>query len=97
MAVLPSMHGSGIASQLLSRAESELHQRKCTRITLDTTEPLLRAMRFYEKHGYRRSGKNQGLLRDAVDRISKSLALKSLRPSSRAGESSSYCLAVSSS
>jgi len=60
MAVLPSMRGSGIASQLLSRAESELHQRKCTRITLDTTEPLLRAMRFYEKHGYRRSGKTKG-------------------------------------
>jgi hypothetical protein len=24
---------------------------------LDTTEPLQRAMGFYEKHGYRRSGK----------------------------------------
>ena len=59
MAVLPAMRGSGIASQLLSRAESELHRCKCTRITLDTTEPLLRAMRFYEKHGYRRTGKTK--------------------------------------
>ncbi|PYT63984.1 MAG: hypothetical protein DMG35_02015 [Acidobacteria bacterium] len=57
MAVLPSLRGSGIAGQLLSHAESELRSRKCTRITLDTTEPLQRAMRFYEKHGYRRSGK----------------------------------------
>jgi ribosomal protein S18 acetylase RimI-like enzyme len=57
MAVLPSLRGSGIAGQLLSHAEEELRFRKCTRITLDTTEPLQRAMRFYEKHGYRRSEK----------------------------------------
>jgi ribosomal protein S18 acetylase RimI-like enzyme len=57
MAVLPSLRGSGIAEQLLSRAESVLRSHQCTRITLDTTEPLQRAMRFYEKYGYRRSGK----------------------------------------
>ena len=57
MAVLPSMRGSGIAAQLLRRAEAELAQFRCARVTLDTTEPLLRAMRFYEKHGYRPSGK----------------------------------------
>ena len=56
MAVLSAWWGTGLARQLLSRAESELHSRKCARITLDTTEPLLRAMSFYEKHGYRRSG-----------------------------------------
>ncbi len=57
MAVLPSWRGSGIARQLLRHGEEELRARKCTRITLDTTEPLQRAMRFYEKRGYRRSGK----------------------------------------
>lgn len=57
MAVLPSMRGSGIAAKLLSHAEAELRSHKCTRVTLDTTEPLERAMRFYEKHAYRRSGK----------------------------------------
>jgi ribosomal protein S18 acetylase RimI-like enzyme len=57
MAVLPSLRGSGIAGQLLRHAEEELRSRKCARITLDTTEPLQRAMGFYEKHGYRRSGK----------------------------------------
>ncbi len=57
MAVLPAWRGTGLASQLLGRAESELRARNCTHITLDTTEPLQHAMRFYEKHGYRRSGK----------------------------------------
>ena len=57
MAVLPSMRGSGIAAQLLNHAESELRRKNVERITLDTTEPLQRAMRFYEKHGYRHSGR----------------------------------------
>ena len=49
--------GVGVAAQLLAAAESELRSRNCRRITLDTTAPLERAIRFYEKHGYRRSGK----------------------------------------
>ena len=57
MAVLPEWLGHGIAQRLLCAAEVELVQQGCSRITLDTTEPLLRAKRFYEKHGYRRSGK----------------------------------------
>jgi ribosomal protein S18 acetylase RimI-like enzyme len=56
MAVLPHWQGHRIADQLLRAAEAEL-QDKCARITLDTTEPLQRAMKFYEKHGYRRSGR----------------------------------------
>ena len=57
MAVLPEWQGRGIAEKLLRTAEAELGAGKCSRITLDTTEPLQRAMRFYERHGYRRSGK----------------------------------------
>jgi ribosomal protein S18 acetylase RimI-like enzyme len=57
MAVLRKWRGTGLAARLLSFAESELRIRKCTRVTLDTTEPLQRAMRFYEKQRYRRSGK----------------------------------------
>jgi len=57
MAVLPSWQGSGIAAELLRRAESELSQLGCSWISLDTTEPLRAAIRFYEKHGFRRSGK----------------------------------------
>jgi N-acetylglutamate synthase-like GNAT family acetyltransferase len=57
MAVVPECQASGVANQLLARAEQELAQQHCSRVTLDTTEPLQRAMRFYERHGYRRSGK----------------------------------------
>ncbi len=57
MAVLPAWQGCGIAEKLLRTAEAELGAGKCSRISLDTTEPLQRAMRFYERHGYRRSGK----------------------------------------
>jgi ribosomal protein S18 acetylase RimI-like enzyme len=59
MAVLPECQGHGIADQLLEHAEEELRKENCSRITLDTTEPLERAMRFYERHGYRRSGRTQ--------------------------------------
>ena len=57
MAVLPSYSGSGVASSLLNAIEAELRLRRCTRVTLDTTEPLERAMRFYERDGYRRTGR----------------------------------------
>ena len=57
MAVLREWQGAGVAARLLAAAESELRSRHCRRVTLDTTSPLERAMCFYEKHGYRRSGK----------------------------------------
>jgi len=55
MAVLPSIRGNGVAAELLRQAEQEMLSRGCARVTLDTTEPLERAMRFYEKRGYRKS------------------------------------------
>jgi GNAT superfamily N-acetyltransferase len=57
MAVRPEWQGASVAAQLLQRVESELRDRKCSRVSLDTTEPLRRAMRFYERNGYQRSGK----------------------------------------
>jgi len=57
MAVLPEWQGAGVAAVLLDAAERELRDRRCSRVTLDTTEPLRRATRFYEKHGYRASGR----------------------------------------
>lgn len=57
MAVLPEFHGTGIAAGLLDAIETWLRSCGCARVTLDTTLPLTAAMRFYEKHGYRRSGK----------------------------------------
>ncbi len=56
MAVVPSLQGTGIAQQLLGRAESSLRQLDCTRVTLDTTEPLQRATGFYERQGYVATG-----------------------------------------
>jgi len=46
MAVLPDWQGSGVASALLQAAEAEIRCQRCKRVTLDTTEPLARAMRF---------------------------------------------------
>jgi ribosomal protein S18 acetylase RimI-like enzyme len=57
MAVLPEWLGRGLAEKLLRAAEAQLAEQGCCRITLDTTKPLQRAIRFYEKHGYRQSGK----------------------------------------
>jgi ribosomal protein S18 acetylase RimI-like enzyme len=57
MAVSPNCQGSGISAQLLAHAEAELRRQHCTHVTLDTTEPLQRAMHFYEKFGFRRSGR----------------------------------------
>ncbi|MGA9355158.1 MAG: GNAT family N-acetyltransferase [Terriglobales bacterium] len=57
MAVLPAWQGSGVAAQLLQSAEGELRTRGCSWISLDTTEPLVAAQRFYEKNGFSRSGK----------------------------------------
>ena len=57
MAVLPAHAGTGVAGPLLSAAEGALRERGCVRVSLDTTEPLQRAIRFYEKHGFRPSGR----------------------------------------
>ena len=55
MAVLPEWQGHGVAAQLLAAAEAHLAAQGCSRVTLDTTEPLHRATRFYVKHGYHAS------------------------------------------
>lgn len=57
MAVLPSWQGRGVAAALLEAAEKELLSANCTRVTLDTTEPLTRAIEFYERHGFAASGR----------------------------------------
>ena len=57
MAVSPQWYGRGIAQRLLEAMEKHLLSKGCTRISLDTTEPLRRAMHFYEKSGFTRTGK----------------------------------------
>ena len=57
MAVRPELQGTHLAPELLAAVEAELSRRGCRRVTLDTTEPLQRAARFYEKQGYQRTGR----------------------------------------
>jgi ribosomal protein S18 acetylase RimI-like enzyme len=57
MAVLPEWEGSGIARRLLASAEAALRAQGCSCVTLDTTAPLERAIRFYERQGYSRTGR----------------------------------------
>lgn len=56
MAVLPEHQGCGVARALLGQAESDLRALHCRSVTLDTTRPLSRAMRLYERSGFRRTG-----------------------------------------
>jgi len=56
MAVAPSSQGGTVGKRLLETIERELMAAGCARLTLDTTAPLIRAMRFYERNGYVRSG-----------------------------------------
>lgn len=57
MALLPRAQGSGVAATLLAAVEAALRERGCSTVSLDTTMPLERAIRFYERNGYRASGK----------------------------------------
>jgi len=57
MAVHPDWQGTGVAQALLRAAENELQTNGCKFVTLDTTEPLKRATRFYEKNGFSASGR----------------------------------------
>ena len=57
MAVRPAWQGQRIAEQLLLTAEGDLIAAGCARITLDTTMPLRRAIRFYQKHGFTPTGR----------------------------------------
>ena len=56
MAVLPDRQGTGVAQALLDRALAELVDAGCEAATLGTTTVLRRAIRFYEKNGFRPSG-----------------------------------------
>ena len=56
MAVHPTWQGTGVAQRLLDAALADLRARGCARVTLDTTEPLRRAIRFYERNGFRPTG-----------------------------------------
>src|SRR5438874_1247848 len=57
MAVLPACRGKGLAAALLAAIEGWLKDHGGKRVTLNTTLPLQTTIKFYEKNGYRRSGR----------------------------------------
>lgn len=57
MAVRPEWQGTGVASILLDTAVKALRELDCQFVTLDTTEVLERAIRFYRRAGFMPSGK----------------------------------------
>jgi|SRR5215813_2761814 len=57
MAVAPSSQGGPVGDRLLEMIEQQLVAAGCSRVTLDTTAPLAKAMRFYERNGYVRTGR----------------------------------------
>jgi putative intracellular protease/amidase/GNAT superfamily N-acetyltransferase len=59
MAVRPEWQGSETAALLLSAAEGTLVTVGCDAVSLDTTEPLARAIHFYERHGFIATGRVQ--------------------------------------
>jgi ribosomal protein S18 acetylase RimI-like enzyme len=56
IAVVPSSQGHGVATELLDRMEGELIAEGARVVTINATAPLARAIRFYERNGYARSG-----------------------------------------
>jgi len=59
MAVLPRYQGRGVAAALLRAAVRTARASGARRLTLETTAPLVRAERFYLRHGFRRTGRTR--------------------------------------
>lgn len=57
MAVRSGHQGKDGAQRLLDAAEAALRGQQCTRVVLETTDVLQRAMAFYRRNGYERTGK----------------------------------------
>ncbi len=56
MAARPDVQGAGVAQSVLDWSIAELRKQGVRRVTLKTTEPLARAIRFYERNGFRPTG-----------------------------------------
>ena len=56
MAVVPAARGRGVGEMLLLRVEEFARERGQRRLTLSTTPFLSRAIRLYERAGFRRGG-----------------------------------------
>jgi GNAT superfamily N-acetyltransferase len=79
MAVRPEHQGQGIARLLIESAEEELRRLECARVTLNTTQPLRNAVRFYASRGYRVNGKTRDLFGMPLTEHEKSLVEEARR------------------
>lgn len=59
MAVLPEYTSRGIARALMDAVEVEARLLGCNFIHLETWDPLVQAIRLYEKCGYRKTGRTR--------------------------------------
>lgn len=59
--VHPDAHGAGLAATLLETAERHAVAAGATELVLWTDTRFERAHRFYEKHGYIRTGRTRDL------------------------------------
>jgi len=75
MAVLPAWQGKSVAEHLLRAAESDLATAGCARVTLDTTIPLQRAIRFYERNGFAATGEVSDFFGMPLHEYAKALSL----------------------
>ncbi|MFX0058599.1 MAG: GNAT family N-acetyltransferase [Candidatus Hodarchaeota archaeon] len=58
MAVVPNWQGKNSpAAALLKEVKDDARSKGCSILTLDTTKILQRAQNFYQKHGFRKTGK----------------------------------------
>src|SRR6516165_3042026 len=80
MAVRPSWQGRGVSEELLGAAEAELRRAGCGHVSLDTTRPLARAVRFYEAHGFRASGRVSDFFGMELFEYVKSLGATDMEP-----------------
>jgi ribosomal protein S18 acetylase RimI-like enzyme len=91
MAVAPSWQGRRVADELLWATEEELQRSGCSLVTLDTTAPLERARRFYEKHGFRPTGKVTDLFGMPLTEHAKVLIRGRGRARTQRGRKSASC------
>ena len=71
MYVRPQARGGNVASAILGRLEREARLRGATRLTLETGDAQLAALRFYEREGFTRCGAfgaYAGMPRVAIER-----------------------------
>jgi len=73
MAVLPAARGQGVGTLLLNAIETFAAIHHYRRLILNTTPFLLEAVRLYERHGFRRTGKQSDLFGTPLATMTKEL------------------------